>query len=160
MQQRWLLDDWVVLCTMQQNIVVERKNMTLLGMPILLWGDVVLSAANVLNRMPFELVKIFTPYELCLAMWQLWGTCGHKIRCHTCTLDPHMKLVPRVRDTFRKSKGYIFLAIVKLALSRARITICRFFRRVFHAKYGILWDFGECCHFQKNNTLKSTYWKV
>ena len=59
--------------TPQQNGVAERRNRTLLEMvrlmmaqaslPILFWGDALLTAAFVLNRVPSKSVNT-TPYEL------------------------------------------------------------------------------------------------
>ena len=59
--------------TSQQNGVAERKNRTLLDMvrsmmaqanlPISFWGDALLTAAYILNRVPIKSVPS-TPYEL------------------------------------------------------------------------------------------------
>uniref|UniRef100_A0A2N9EKF5 Integrase catalytic domain-containing protein n=1 Tax=Fagus sylvatica TaxID=28930 RepID=A0A2N9EKF5_FAGSY len=62
-----------ILNTPQQNGVTERRNRTLLDMvrsmmaqanlPISFWGDALLTAAYILNRVPFQSVSS-TPYEL------------------------------------------------------------------------------------------------
>ena len=62
-----------ILGTPQQNGVAERRNRTLLEMvrsimaqanlPISFWGDVLLTATYILNRVPSKSVPT-TPYEL------------------------------------------------------------------------------------------------
>ena len=59
--------------TLQQNDIAERRNRTLLDMvrsmmvqanlPISFWGDALLTAAYILNRVPSKSV-LSTPYEL------------------------------------------------------------------------------------------------
>ncbi|KAG5524057.1 hypothetical protein RHGRI_030902 [Rhododendron griersonianum] len=78
--------------TPQQNGVVERRNRTLLDMvrsmmahanlPISFWGDALLSAAYILNRVPSKSVSS-TPYELwtgrkpVLDHLRPWGSAGY-----------------------------------------------------------------------------------
>ena len=86
MDSEYLSDQFKVFCeskgirtqlfipyTPQQNGVAERRNITLLDMvmsmmaqanlPISLWGDALLTATYILNRVPSKTVPL-TPYEL------------------------------------------------------------------------------------------------
>ena len=92
--------------TPQKKGIVERRNQTLLEMvrsmmaqanlPISYWGDVLLAAAYILNRMPSKSVSS-TPYELWtdkkpdLNNLQPWGSIGY---VHN-TSHRHGKLGPR-----------------------------------------------------------------
>ena len=72
-EEERILRHLTIPLTPQQNGVVERRNMTLLDMtrkmmaqanlPISIWGDALLTAAYILNRVPSQFVSS-TPYEL------------------------------------------------------------------------------------------------
>uniref|UniRef100_A0A2N9G9I0 Integrase catalytic domain-containing protein n=1 Tax=Fagus sylvatica TaxID=28930 RepID=A0A2N9G9I0_FAGSY len=109
--------------TPQQNGVAERRNRTLLDMvrsmmaqanlPISFWGDVLLTAAYILNRVPSQSVSS-TPYELWkgekpnLEHLHPWGSAGF---VHS-TAHKYGKLGPRARKHIfirysDSSKGYV-----------------------------------------------------
>ena len=112
--------------TPQQNGVAERRNRTLFDMirsmmsqaqlPISFWGDALLTATYVLNRVPSKSVDT-TPYELWtqrkleLSNLRPWG-CG----AYTHSTDSRYgKLGPRGRKSIfirysESSKGYVFVA--------------------------------------------------
>src|SRR5438270_549399 len=111
--------------TPQQNGVAERRNRTLMDMvrcmmaqaslPISFWGDALLTAAYLLNRVPSKSVEL-TPYELWTGSKP---TLGH-LRPWGCTAyvhftsHPHGKLGPRAKKCIflrypKGSKGYVFL---------------------------------------------------
>ena len=99
-----------ILGTPQQNGVVERRNLTLLEMirsmmaqanlPISFWGDSLLIAAYILNRVPSKSVPT-TLYELWtgakpnLENLRPWGCAGF---VHS-TSHKYRKLGPRVRKS-------------------------------------------------------------
>lgn len=109
--------------TPQQNGVVERRNHTLLDMvrsmmaqanlPISFWGDALLSATYILNRVPSKSV-LTTPYELwngrkpLLDHLRPWGSAGY---VHNPT-HRYGKLGPRATKMVfirypEHSKGYV-----------------------------------------------------
>ena len=109
----------------QQNGVAERRNRTLLEMvrsimaqanlPISYWGDAILTAVYILNRMPSKSVPS-TPYELWtgkkpdLSNLRPWGSAGF---VHN-TSHKYEKLGPREKKcTFIRysehSKGYVLI---------------------------------------------------
>jgi transposase InsO family protein len=109
--------------TLQQNGVAERRNRTLLDMvrsmmaqanlPISFWGDALLTAAYILNRVPSQSVSS-TPYELWkgekpnLEHLRPWGSAGF---VHS-TAHKYGKLGPRARKHIfirysDSSKGYV-----------------------------------------------------
>jgi len=109
--------------TPQQNGVAERRNRTLLDMtrcmmaqanlPISFWGDALLTAAYILNRVPSQSVPT-TPYELWkgekpdLEHLRPWGCAGY---VHS-TSHKYGKLGPRARKHIlirysESSKGYV-----------------------------------------------------
>uniref|UniRef100_A0A2N9IQ42 Integrase catalytic domain-containing protein n=1 Tax=Fagus sylvatica TaxID=28930 RepID=A0A2N9IQ42_FAGSY len=109
--------------TPQQNGVAERRNRTLLDMvrsmmaqanlPISFWGDALLTAAYILNRVPSQSVSS-TPYELWkgqkpnLEHLRPWGSAGF---VHS-TAHKYGKLGPRARKHIfirysDSSKGYV-----------------------------------------------------
>ena len=109
--------------TPQQNGVAERRNRTLLDMtrsmmaqanlPISFWGDALLTAAYILNRVPSQSVSS-TPYELwkgekpTLDHLRPWGSAGY---VHN-TSHKFGKLGPRARKHIfirysESSKGYV-----------------------------------------------------
>uniref|UniRef100_A0A2N9FZX9 Integrase catalytic domain-containing protein n=1 Tax=Fagus sylvatica TaxID=28930 RepID=A0A2N9FZX9_FAGSY len=109
--------------TPQQNGVTERRNRTLLDMvrsmmaqanlPISFWGDALLTAAYILNRVPSQSVSS-TPYELWkgekpnLEHLRPWGSAGF---VHSTT-HKYGKLGPRARKHIfirysDSSKGYV-----------------------------------------------------
>ena len=109
--------------TPQQNGVAERRNRTLLDMtrcmmaqanlPISFWGDAILTAAYILNRVPSQSVSS-TPYELWkgekpnLEHLRPWGSAGY---VHN-TSHKYGKLGPRARKHIfirysESSKGYV-----------------------------------------------------
>ena len=109
--------------TPQQNGVAERRNRTLLDMvrsmmahanlPISFWGDALLAAAYILNRVPSQSVSS-TPYELWngekpnLEHLRPWGSAGF---VHN-TSQKYGKLGPRARKHIfirysESSKGYV-----------------------------------------------------
>ena len=109
--------------TPQQNGVAERRNHTLLDMvrlmmahaslPISFWGDALLTAAYILNRVPSKSVPA-TPYELwfgkkpSLDHLRPWGSAGY---VHNPT-HKHGKLGPRATKMVfirypAQSKGYV-----------------------------------------------------
>jgi transposase InsO family protein len=109
--------------TPQQNGVAERRNRTLLDMvrsmmaqanlPISFWGDALLTAAYILNRVPSQSVSS-TPYELWkgekpnLEHLRPWGSAGF---VHN-TAHKYGKLGPRARKHIfirysDSSKGYV-----------------------------------------------------
>ena len=87
-QEKGIVRQLTIPRTPQQNGVAERRNRTLLEMirsmmaqanlPISYWGDALLTATYILNRVPTKSVS-FTPYELWtgrkpdLTNMQLWG---------------------------------------------------------------------------------------
>ena len=97
--------------TPQQNGVVKRRNRTLLEMvrsmmtqanlPISYWGDALLTAAYILNRVPSKSISS-TPFELWtdkkpdLNNLQPWGSIGY---VHN-TSHRHGKLGPRGKKCF------------------------------------------------------------
>ena len=111
--------------TPQQNGVAERRNRTLMEMvrsmmaqanlPITYWGDALLTAAFVLNRVPSKSVST-TPYELWnhrtpdLDILKPWGCASYAhISSHR-----YGKLGPRGRKCIfirysETSKGYVFI---------------------------------------------------
>src|SRR4051812_14444940 len=111
--------------TPQQNGVAERRNRTLMDMvrsmmaqaslPVSFWGDALLTAAYLLNRVPSKSVEL-TPYELWtgrkpdLRHLRPWGSAAY---VHF-TSHPHGKLGPRAKKCIflrypKGSKGYVFL---------------------------------------------------
>ena len=111
--------------TPQQNGVAERRNRTLLDMvrsmmaqanlPISFWGDALLTAAYVLNRVPSKSVPS-TPYELWndnkhdLGNLHPWG-CAAYIHNNT---HQYGKLGPRGKKCIfirysETSKGFVFI---------------------------------------------------
>ena len=111
--------------TSQQNVVAERRNITLLDMvrsmmaqanlPISFWGDALLNAAYVLNRMPSKSIP-FTPYELWngnkpdLGNLLPWG-CAAYIHNNT---HQYGKLGPKGKKCIfirysETSKGFVFI---------------------------------------------------
>ncbi|KAL0386489.1 UNVERIFIED_CONTAM: Retrovirus-related Pol polyprotein from transposon TNT 1-94 [Sesamum latifolium] len=109
--------------TPQQNGVAERRNRTLLEMarsmmaqanlPISFWGDAILTAAYILNRVPSKSIPT-TPYELWhgrklnLEGLRLWGSAGF---VHS-TSHKYGKLGPRASKLIfirycEHSKGYV-----------------------------------------------------
>jgi hypothetical protein len=111
--------------TRQQNGVAERRNRTLLEMvrsmmvqanlPISYWGDALLTAAYILNRVPSKLVSS-TPYELWtgkkpnLSYFQPWGSAGivHDTSHKYGTLGPRRKKCIFIRYS-KHSKGYVLI---------------------------------------------------
>ena len=111
--------------TPQQNGVAERRNRTFLDMvrsmmvqgnlPISYWGDALLTAAYILNRVPSKLVPS-TPYELWTGekpnlgnLWA-WGSAAY---VHN-TSHKYGKLGPRGKKCIfirycEHSKGYVFI---------------------------------------------------
>jgi len=109
--------------TPKQNGVAERKNCTLLNMvrlmmaqanlPISFWGDTLLTATYILNRVPSKSVST-TPYELWNGRKPLvdylcpWGSAGY---VHNPT-NKHGELGPRAAKMVfirypEHSKGYV-----------------------------------------------------
>lgn len=122
-EERGIIRQLSIPHTPQQNGVAERRNRTLLEMvrsmmaqanlPISFWGDAILTAAYVLNRVPSKSVPT-TPYELWhgrkpnLEGLRPWGSAGF---VHS-TSHKHGKLGPRaVKHIFIRycdhSKGYV-----------------------------------------------------
>ncbi|KAK9108126.1 hypothetical protein Syun_024137 [Stephania yunnanensis] len=111
--------------TPQQNGVAERRNRTLLEMvrsmmaqanlPITFWGDALLTATYILNRVPSKSVSS-TPYELWtnrkpdLYNLRPWGCGAYVHDLH----HQHGKLGPRGKKSIfirysEHSKGYVFI---------------------------------------------------
>lgn len=136
--REYLSDEFKVLCdekgiehqlsiprTPQQNGVAERRNRTLLDMmrsmmaqanlPISYWGDALLTAAYVLNRVPSKSVT-FTPYELWtgrkpdLSYFRPWGCSAyiHDTSSKFGKLGPRGKQCVFVRYP-EVSKGYVLV---------------------------------------------------
>jgi len=111
--------------TPQQNGVAERRNRTLFDMvrsmmaqanlPISFWGDVLLTAAYILNRVPSKFVSS-TPYELWngvkpnLGYFHPWGCVAyiHNISHEYRKLGPRGKKCIFIRYS-EHSKGYVFI---------------------------------------------------
>ena len=109
----------------QQNGVAKRKNQILLDMvrsmmeqvnlPISYWGDALLTATYILNRVPSKSIQS-TPYELWtgrkpeLGNMRPWGSAAY---VHNASHE-HGKLGPRGKKCifvryFEHSKGYVFI---------------------------------------------------
>uniref|UniRef100_A0A2N9EJK6 CCHC-type domain-containing protein n=1 Tax=Fagus sylvatica TaxID=28930 RepID=A0A2N9EJK6_FAGSY len=122
-EKRGYADNLLFPNTPQQNGVAERRNRTLLDMvrsmmaqanlPISFWGDALLTAAYILNRVPSQSVSS-TPYELWkgekpnLEHLRPWGSAGF---VHS-TAHKYGKLGPRARKHIfirysDSSKGYV-----------------------------------------------------
>ena len=107
--------------TPEQNGVAERRNRTLLEMvrsmmalanlPTSFWGEALLTATYVLNRVPSKSVET-TPYEVwsgktpSLNHFKVWGCVGHVLNP-----DPKDKLKAKTRRCLfvgysENSKGY------------------------------------------------------
>jgi hypothetical protein len=111
--------------TPQQNGVAERRNRTLLEMvrsmmaqanlPISYWGDALLTAVYILNRVPSKSVSS-TPYELWtgkkpnLSYFRLWGSAGivHDTSHKYEKLGPRGKKCIFIRYA-EHSKGYVLI---------------------------------------------------
>ena len=109
----------------QQNGVAERRNRTLLDMvrlmmaqaklPISFWGDTLMNATYILNRVPSKSI-LSTPYELWkgvtpyLNIMHPWGCAAyvHNVSHEYGKLGPKGKKCILIRY-LESSKGYIFL---------------------------------------------------
>ena len=112
--------------TPQQNGIAEMRNIILLDMVRLMiaqanllisyWGDALLTATYVLNKVPSKSV-VFTPYELCynckydLSNLRAWGSTGY---VHNPS-KRYGKLGPRGRKCIfvrysEHSKGYVLIS--------------------------------------------------
>ena len=120
-EEKGILRHHTIPRTPQQNGIVEMRNKTLLtrsmmvqaNLPISFWGDALLTAAYILNRVPSQYVSS-TPYELWhdkkpnLEHLRPWGSARY---VHNAN-HKYGKLGPRARNhTFiryhKGSKGYV-----------------------------------------------------
>ena len=72
-EENGIIHEVTTPCTPEQNGIAERKNRTLKdmmnailissGLPSNMWGEAILSACDVLNRVPHKKIRK-TPYEL------------------------------------------------------------------------------------------------
>ena len=124
-EEKGILRQLTIPYTPQQNGVAERRNRTLLEMvrsmmvqanlPITFWGDALLTAVYILNRVPSKSVSS-TPYELWnnrkpdLSNLRPWGCAAF---VHDMS-HQHGKLGPRGKKSIfirysEHSKGYVFI---------------------------------------------------